>query len=253
MDAVKNKDLPARASRTRMELISVHIPKTGGVSFRQLLQRVYGAAGVVFDYADRILDPGALYQTDRAQWERTERRPFIARVEADPDVRVIHGHFAARKYGGVFPEAARVVWLREPVARLVSHYHYWRGLPHGGHGLHRRLLEENLSLEEFASLPLMQDSMSRQFLEGVGLEGFDFVGRQEFFDEDLAALARLLGWVSSELVGPSAVENRSEDSAASLASLDGPTRQRLQELNPADIALYRQASELAARRNKTHS
>ncbi len=226
-----------------MELVSVHIPKTAGVTFRNLLLRFYGRAGVALDYDDRILDPQALWNTDRGAWERTRRNPLIARLSADPAVRVIHGHFAAGKYRGVFPEARRIVWLREPVARVVSHYHYWRGLPHGGHGLHRRFLEENLTLEEFAALEPMRDCMSRLFLDGMTPSDFDFVGRQECFDEDAARLARLLGWPESELPASAAVENQGVGSASELAGLDAATRRRLEELNPLDTALYRNTRE----------
>ena len=168
----------------------------------------------------------------------TLRRPDVGAA-----ARVIHGHFAVRKYAGLYPEARRIVWLREPVARLVSHYHYWRGLPHGGHNLHRRLLEENLSLEAFAALDPMRDCMSRLFLAGSALEDFAFVGRQECFAEDLPHLARTLGWPA--MPAGTAVENRG---AYAAGELDKAVRRRLQALNPADTALYRRAGELAGRR-----
>jgi hypothetical protein len=229
---------------TRVELISVHIPKTAGVSFRNLLKTVYGEGAVVFDYADRVLDPAALCHVDRAAWERTVRDPLIARLEAEPALRVVHGHFAAGKYFARFPAARRIVWLREPVARLVSHYQYWRGLPHAGHGLHRRLLEENLSLEEFASLDPMRDCMSRLFLDGAALEDFDFVGLQEHFDEDLAAATTLFGWPPLEAL----VENRTGSSAETLTALDPAARRRLEDLNPADMDLYRLGLKLRGER-----
>lgn len=229
---------------TRVELISVHIPKTAGVSFRNLLKTVYGESAVLFDYADRLLDPAALCHTDRAAWERTQRDPLIARLEAEPALRVVHGHFAAAKYTARFPEARRIVWIREPVARLVSHYQYWRGLPHAGHGLHKRVLEENLTLEEFAALEPMRDCMSRLFLDGAALEDFDFVGLQECFDEDLAAAAALFGWPPLEAL----VENRTGSSAETLMSLDPAARRRLEDLNPADMELYRLGLELRRKR-----
>ncbi len=224
-----------------MELISIHVPKTAGVSFRRLLQRVYGESEVALDYDDRVLDPTSDFRRDPVAWMQGTRARYLETLRTrEPAARVVHGHFAAGKYAGEFPEARRIVWLREPIARLVSHYCYWLDLPPTNNALHRRLVEERLSLEEFAALEPMRDVMSGTFLGGVDLEELDFVGLQENFDEDLHRLGRLLGW--PPVPARAEVENRTGRSETMLRSLDAGTVSRLRDLNPGDVALYQKAA-----------
>lgn len=218
-----------------MELISVHIPKTAGVTFRTLLRTVYGPSAVHLDYADRVLDPASAFQTDFEGWQTATH------AQADrlpPETRVIHGHFSAIKYRDLFPEAKRVVWLRDPVARLVSHYHYWRNLPPTPHTLHRRMLDDALSLLEFARLEPMQNIVSRIFLRGYGVADFAFVGIQEDFTAEVRRLATLLGWPSDLQIGE---ENRNPRPDYQDDPLDESAHAEITRLNAEDIALYRQA------------
>ena len=226
-----------------MELISIHVPKTAGVSFRRLLQRVYGESEVALDYGDRVLDPTSDFRRDPAAWTQGTRARYLETLRAqEPAARVVHGHFTAGKYAGEFPEARRIVWLREPIARLVSHYCYWLDLPPTSNALHRRLVEERLSLEEFAALEPMRDVMSGTFLGGVDFAELDFVGLQENFDEDLRRLGRLLGWPGESIPARAEVENRTGSSENMLRSLDAETISRLQGLNSGDVALYQKAA-----------
>lgn len=222
-----------------MDLISVHVPKTAGVTFRTLLQAVYGQSAVRLDYGDRVLDPTSPFQTDPASWRAGTRRE-IGSIPGG--VRVIHGHFGAAKYADVFPEARRIVWLREPVARLVSHYHYWRELPPTGHSLHRRVLDERLSLLEFARLAPMRNVVANVFLRGVPLDGFAFVGVQERFAAGLERLAALLGWPP---VGEVGAENRHPRSDYQAQSLHAAAREEIAALNAEDVELYQRACRQA--------
>lgn len=227
-----------------MELISIHVPKTAGVSFRRLLQRVYGEREVALDYDDRVLDPTSAFRANPAAWAQGPRARYLDTLRTrEPAARVVHGHFAVGKYAGEFPEARRIVWLREPIARLVSHYCYWLELPPTNNALHRRLVEERLSLEEFAALEPMRDVMSGTFLGGMDFAELDFVGLQENFDEDLHRLGRLLGWPKELIPARAEVENRTGHSETMLCSLDAGTVSRLRDLNPGDVALYQKAAQ----------
>lgn len=223
-----------------MELISVHVPKTAGVTFRTLLRTVYHASGLFLDYGDRALDPLSTFQTDPPRW-----REESARQAADlpPGVRVVHGHFAGAKYDALFPEARKIVWLRDPVTRLVSHYHYWRNLPPSPHSLHQQLLKENLSLLGFARLEGMRNVLANVFLRDCHLENFAFIGAQEHFAADLPVLATLLGWPEDLAVGD---ENRNADAGYRDTKLSDEEREEIAALNAEDVALYERA--LAMRR-----
>lgn len=225
-----------------MELISVHVPKTAGVTFRTLLQTNYGLSAVSLDYGDRALDPLSTFQTDPARW----------RVEADhhaallpSSVQVVHGHFGGAKYDPTFPATPKIVWLREPVSRLVSHYHYWRTLPPTPHSLHRRLLDEKLSLLEFARLPSMQNVLANVFLRDCCLADFAFVGIQEHFAADLFTLGKFLHWPLEFPVGR---ENTNQQVGYQGTRLTDSEHAELASLNTDDIALYQRALALRASR-----
>lgn len=225
-----------------MELISIHVPKTAGVSFRRILERVYGKSQVAFDYDDRVLDPAAPFRADPAAWRAGPRAEFLARLRQN-EPRVVHGHFSAGKYAGEFPAARRLVWLREPIARLVSHYCYWLDLPPTNNSLHRHVVENDLTLEEFAALEPMRDAISRTFLHGIEREDLAFIGLQERFDEDLGRLGRLLGWPAGSIPDRAEVENRTGRSEQMLRELSAAAVARLQALNAADLELYRWARD----------
>ncbi len=220
-----------------MELISVHVPKTAGVTFRTLLRDVYGAQAVHLDYGDRALDPVSTFQTDPARWRAESSRTGES---LPPETRVIHGHFGGAKYDQIYPGARKIVWLRDPVARLVSHYHYWCDLPPTAHSLHRRLLDEKLSLLEFARLDGMRNILARVFLRDCRLEDFTFVGVQEKFAKDLRSLGRLLGWPSKLSVG---AENRNPRAEYRAATLSKEEHGEIAALNAEDMAIYRKAFE----------
>ena len=113
----------------------------------------------------------------------------------------------------------RFAFLRDPVARTLSHYYYWRHFPHPERGPGYRLARE-LSLEEFLRAPgaprfqfaNMQTWMLYESYEAfsrekhkqvspetllevakANVDTLDFVGIQEAFSEGLEVLAGLLG------------------------------------------------------------
>jgi hypothetical protein len=71
------------ASKSQLQIISVHIPKTAGTTFGQILAQVYGDAQVLFD---------------NPQIDRIGELSII-----EPHIRAIHGHFPVGKYAGHFP------------------------------------------------------------------------------------------------------------------------------------------------------
>lgn len=99
-------------------IISVHVPKTGGTSFRKILEGFYGT-GFQQDCA-WVPRPSVMEGPD-LQGSDAEIR------EALHDIRCIHGHFDVKKYmrlmriDGIKP--VFVTWLREPIERAISTYY----------------------------------------------------------------------------------------------------------------------------------
>ena len=221
-----------------VELISVHVPKSAGTTFSHILARQYGV-GLYMDYGHEPIHP-ALAKKDPEIWRR-EQAEKAALLPAP--TRVIHGHFWAGKYDQIFPGAKKITWLREPVQRLISHYFYFKSHPDLPHPINHRLHEQNLSLLDFARLPALQNVLTRRWLRDTPLSAFDFVGVQEHFAADLAALQRDLGWNPVEITR----ENPTLHEEYERARADAAAFAELEELNRADLELYRAALALRPR------
>lgn len=161
-----------------LELISVHIPKTAGTSFRFILDHIYGKR---LQY---------IYSKEQGTSEIWRDRLPVIHSES----RAIHGHFpATHTLVEHYPEAKLIAWIRDPVARIISYYNYWRGVKRHGNPNHDYFLEHNLSLLEFARLDFMKNEMIGH-LNRVSLEAFTFIGIVERFDADVSLLARMMDW-----------------------------------------------------------
>ena len=146
-----------------LELIGIHIKKTDGMSFKELLKTQYGKN----------------YYRINVRPQEKNRAEYIKRklAEIPAEARVIHGHFKYRDITGIIrdnPNAAVVAWLREPIERLVSQYYYGKYKFQEG----RKNTEfdfEQISIIDFVKDPKTQNRISRT-LAGADLADFKFVG-----------------------------------------------------------------------------
>ena len=216
-----------------IELISVHVPKCAGNALLHGLQEVFGQDGVFRDYGDRPIDPASPMNLDPDGFlDRVERSGFTGPAQT----RAIHGHFHIRKYRTV-AAPLRVTFLRDPLDRLISHYFFWRMLPRHGHALHDYVLDQDLSIEQFAHLPLIRSLYTGVFFAGVDMAGFSFIGFHDRFEEDCLALGKLLGRSFGQATVNANTDDRygaKRDEITSDTALLG----RLRALLSGDIAFY---------------
>lgn len=78
-------------------IISIHIAKTAGSSFRVAMTETLGLGRLHLDYDDDIGDPNNIFHTDPVAWRR-KADAYIATIP--PEAQVIHGHLSADKYFG---------------------------------------------------------------------------------------------------------------------------------------------------------
>lgn len=236
-------------------LISVHLPKTAGTSFEHSLRQHFGAQ-LKRRYADKPLHHHPLRRNLRAAREGLGGGH---RQEAASPTGCVHGHFLPLSYRHLARRAdvTFVTWLREPIDRLLSHYHYWRrfaGMPDARDTaqdttqhkmqdkLWRRMHEENWSFEQFARRRELRN-VYRAFLWGFPRERFDFIGITEHYASDLREFGQR--FLDRDL--RPAEENRNPEPGEGY-SIDRGLRDKLERLHARDLALYRFALERRARR-----
>lgn len=170
-----------------LQLLSLHVPKTGGTSFRNTLKTIYGEASV-----------GRLDVNKRDQVEIDQQAISPAAAIPHP---VLHGHLKWNQWQQWFqpPAGVRVItWLRDPVARVTSQYSYLvevleRELDEPGKGLNilSKLMK---TFPEFIRNPEVQNIQAKYFTPLILDRFVDFVGVLEHREADLANLAQRLSW-----------------------------------------------------------
>ena len=209
-------------------LISVHIPKTGGTAFGELLARRFGSR-LLRDYDDRPLAHAAPRRLAAA----------IAAIPAQPARRrghdAVHGHFLALKYLGVRGDV--VTWLRDPAQRVLSRYHHYRRDVAEGRELQGIAgLRPGLALEEFIELERFRDTMAKYF-RGFPLRRVRCFGFSEDMAEGLERMRRSLGL---ELGAPERI-NANPGQGEAGYDIPETLRRRIERLNPGDYRLWNDA------------
>ncbi|HEY3757876.1 MAG TPA: hypothetical protein VGL42_17100 [Opitutaceae bacterium] len=154
-------------------VVSVHIPKSAGTSFRWVLQGLYGER-VWFDYG-RI-------------FHRGQALPGIIPA----GTQCIHGHFLADAFDRLYPRRKLITWVRHPVERVAATYHHFLRQPDMRDDCCRALYERKLSIREFSDLDWMCNTATR-YLAAKPIGDFAFVGVVERFDECVRRFATEFG------------------------------------------------------------
>lgn len=208
-------------------LISTHIPKTAGTSFRRILETLYSQENIWLDYDSYPLAPG--------YWRRYLRRYLSGYYRQIPEhIQCIHGHAPAHSYRSLRREKQYITWVRDPVERVASHYYFWQTLPVRDHPIHRQVIENKLSLEEFARIPLMRNVQSLLMSKSMQ-KRLCFAGITEQADDSMRRFNELFA-PGTRLSLPQA--NRNPNKSAGRYPLSAETRARISNLNQQDMALY---------------
>lgn len=218
------------------EIISIHIMKTAGVSFHVALQRVYGKVISAYQYLD---EPGMRPERDDLLYiDFPERKRLwdIAMDRVGPDVQILADHAPVQLYDGLFSEARRVTWLRDPVARVISNFIHARHYAH----LSPTWEQYTKSIYQFINYERERNVMSF-FTAGGDMGHFFFVGITEHFQRDIARLAGMLGWPEGY---PVVYRNKVKNPELKMMLLaDKDVVAEIERLNQWDIELYHRALE----------
>jgi hypothetical protein len=211
-----------------IELISLHIPKTGGQSFYKILEDVYG---------DKL---SISYRRRDYKAVMEEYRRFEDSIPAQ--LQVLHGHLYYKEVKRLHKhtDAKVICWMRDPVERVVSNYHFFKSRldrpdlnPEVARlNAHRK----DETLLEYAARRHTRNRMSK-FLRGISLDDLYFIGFLEDYDADLKRLGRLLGWGKFEVPHVNRAESPKPE-------LDETTLKKLRRWNSRDVKLYERARGL---------
>ena len=221
-----------------MRLIHVHIPRTGGTTFKRVMDQIYGPGNIGYLRAPESQEkqsPLGLYIRDHHcdYYQNRDRFmhewcAFRAEMrEAEEGYPVFHGHTPLGLYPGyLLQDAVRVTWLRHPVSLQISWYLWDRAHGH---------LVDFEGIHDFIEQAPRRDIMSNM----LSIFDLNFVGLYEFFREDLARIGKMLHW--PVLYVPHTNRNPSPCYAEEFRALhsDHGLRQKIISLNKNDMGLYR--------------
>ena len=212
------------------ELISLHIPKTAGTSFRNILKSIYGEDQVV--------------RFDINEIGEVRLNQLLYSDKNLPKVKVIHGHFVIGSFKNKFQlatECKMITWVRDPVKRVLSNFFYLESR------LQELLNEEKNNLNilskmqrtliEYARADINRNRQSK-FFSGSKPEDYHFIGIHEFFDQEILRLSSILKWNGV----PEVLHHNKTPETRSFISDE--VINEIRSLNMEDVQLYKTALQI---------
>ncbi len=224
------KPMEMKKIKNRIELLSLHIPKTAGTSLRNMLKEHYGEEHAVrFDIS---------HASGRIDIENQ----IFSKSKLPKKIRVVHGHFyysTAVELLELSDDVKWISWVRDPVERVISNYFYLskrlkEELDEEARGLNI-LAKMQKTLLEYAHNEINRNRMFK-FLDGAALEKFFFIGLYENYNEDIMELAAKLDIAVPEILQHNITGTKKEVSQDEI--------EEIRELNKQDIEIYEKVKQI---------
>lgn len=202
------------------KIISIHIPKTGGTTFKTLMEETFHKVNI---------------QSSKPLFSRCggEILPEI-NINKITD-NVIHGHFTIEQFK-INEQYFLLTWLRDPIDRVISHYFYWKTKPDiNMHPIEKMIKFEGLSLRDFSKIPCMKNVQT--YFIGNNVSLFHFIGITEEYEKSIKLLQSKLN------INFNYNEQKIKRRNVSKGGVSDQDRQIIIENNLEDIKLYAKAKK----------
>lgn len=216
----------------KLELLSIHIPKTAGSSLFELIKINYGNE--------------ACKEYKREDVYELQKKNKNLIDDLSNKIKAVHGHLYFKEtLELVKKEKPKIItWFRDPINRVISNYAFFIKRLHDDPSTfneaefinqHRR----NESILTYASHEENRNCMV-QFIDGLELRDLQFFGFVETIENDIMELANLLSWQYCNITK----ENENTQFKKQYINISIEEIERLKELNSLDIKLYNKALAL---------
>jgi hypothetical protein len=220
-------------------IVSIHIPKTAGTSFGQALKTTFGER-LLFDYGDwaGLTSPEAIaHRAANAGKTRENRVHLLEHFD------VIHGHFIADKYLGLFPDTKYVAFFRDPYQQALSNYFFLLNNPQlqSQHPAVKVFHESKMTIFEYLSWNAVSNPQTA-LLGSVSIRSLAMVGLGDEYVRSVALFNSTFGYgLSSDFVN-----NANPNRPGTGYEISPDLRKTIDRFREADLDLYRHAKEIFA-------
>ena len=202
-------------------IISIHVPKTAGSSFLEMLSK-----------AKYQIKKETTYPLFTRCEENNSNKNILLDIGSSA---LIHGHFTffQLKQLDLLKKNDLVSWVRDPVERVVSHYYYWKEnyeVTTKLHPVQKMIVENNLSICDFAEIDCMRN-VQNYFL-GENVEKYRFLGVFEEFEISIKKFDRIFHTsLSQNMIYINKTKNK--------LMISLKEKQHISKLNQLDETLYK--------------
>lgn len=243
------------------KLIFLHLPKAAGTTFNKILLKQYEApvSFIVAEEVKKEIEGNWGRFTSMEREELAKKKLMALPKSQKQHLQLVAGHMEYGWHECFNDPATYITFLRNPVDRVISQFHYIKRLP--DHALKDRIQNDALSLKQFVEqgVSLMTDNgMTRKIAgvtDAVGFREYDdtildkamghlrdhfgAVGLAEHFDESIVYMQQKFNWKQPYYLPKNVTNNRKK-----VMEYDSATLDCIAQHNSLDIQLYQYAQEL---------